>query len=308
MHQSNAGRNIKLQAIKPMAAKGFPKMDLHSNLKWATHSLHNSYLSLAQMSQKQLSIGINNSAGNLGRMRFSGYASRSNLIFLAIMVIIIVTYLLLSHNQAIHSRLQSISQDLIILLTGWGLAGAFLVTVVANTSVIFQLPYPLLFTFLASRTEEVAYLLILTIVGALGCTLGEMISYFVGRGIGNAGFFGDSLRTRIHNLVTERSRLIGPLVFLFAATPFPDDLLLVPLGLSKYGFRHLMFPIFLGKGIVLGALIYTSYRAKMILTEMNVGSVVDPTLLPLAMVIILAFIIFQIHKARREPQASAAKA
>jgi membrane protein YqaA with SNARE-associated domain len=291
-----------------MAVKGFPKMDLHSTLKWATHSPHNSYLSLAQMNQKLLSIGVNNSAGSLGRIRFRGLASRSNLIFLAIMVIIIVTYLLLSHNQAIHSRLQSISQDLVILLTGWGLAGAFLVTVVANTSVIFQLPYPLLFTLLASRTEEVSYLLILIIVGALGCTLGEMISYFVGRRIGNAGFFGDSLRTRIHNLVTERSRLIGPLAFLFAATPFPDDLLLVPLGLSNYGFRHIMFPIFLGKGIALGALIYVSYRAKTILTEMNVGTVVDPTLIPLIMLIILAFIIFQICRARREPKESVAKA
>jgi membrane protein YqaA with SNARE-associated domain len=260
------------------------------------------------MSQKQLSIGVNNYAGNLGRIRFRGLASRSNLIFFAIMVIIIVTYLLLSHNHVIHSWLQSISQDLVILLTGWGLAGAFLVTVVANTTVILQFPYPLLFTVLASRTEEVSYLVILTIVGAIGCTLGEMISYFVGRGIGNAGFFGNSIRTSINNMVTERSRLIGPLAFLFAATPLPDDLLLVPLGLSDYGFRHILFPIFMGKGIVLGALIYISYRAKMILTEMNVGSVVDPTLFPLIMLIMLAFIIFQIRKARREPKESGAKA
>jgi membrane protein YqaA with SNARE-associated domain len=291
-----------------MAAYDFPETDLHQTLKWATQSLHNSDLSLTQMSQEQLSIAVNNSAVSLGRIRFRRLASRSNLIFLAIMVIIIVTYLLVSQNRVIHSWLQSVSKDLVILLTGWGLAGAFLVTVVANTSVIFQLPYPLLFTFLASRTEEISYLLILTIVGALGCTMGEMISYFVGRGIGNTGFFGDSLRTRIDDLVTERSRLIGPLVFLSAVTPFPDDLLLVPLGMSKYGFRHIMFPIFLGKGIVLGALIYISYRANMILTEMKVGSVVDPTLLPLIMLIMLAFIIFQIRKARREPKKSGAKA
>ena len=69
-----------------------------------------------------------------------------------------------------------------------------------------------------------------------------------------------------------------------------------------------VFPIFLGKGIVLGALIYVSYRAKTILTEMNAGTAVDPTLLPLLMLIILAFIIFQIRKARTEPKESAAKA
>ena len=149
------------------------------------------------MSQEQLSIAINNSPGSLGEIRFRRLASRSNLIFLAIMVIMVAAYFLLSQNQAIHSWLQTVSQDLIILLTGWGLAGAFLVTVVANTSVIFQLPYPLLFTFLASRTEEISYLLILTIVGALGCTLGELISYFVGRGIGKTDFLGDSLGTRI---------------------------------------------------------------------------------------------------------------
>ena len=294
MHQSNGRIRLSRNGFTPDPQMGYT---ITTQFRFI----------LNHMSQEQLSIAVNNSAGSLGRIRFRALASRSNLIFLAIMVITIVTYLLISQNRVIHSWLQSVSQDLVILLTGWGLAGAFLVTVVANTSVIFQLPYPLLFTFLASRTEDISYLLILTIVGALGCTMGEMISYFVGRGIGNTGFFGVSLRTRIDHLVTERSRLIGPLVFLSAATPFPDDLLLVPLGMSKYGFRHIMFPIFLGKGIVLGALIYASYRAKMILTEMNVGSVVDPTLLPLAMVIILAFIIFQIHKARREPQASAAK-
>ena len=253
------------------------------------------------MKQKRISVVENNRAGNFGKHRVAGLATRSNIFFLTILLVIISVYLLLSHNQAIYARLESVSTDLIIWLTGWGIVGAFLVTLVANTSVMVQIPYPLLFTFLAGQAEEVSYLVIITVVGALGGTLGEMISYFIGQSISKSGFFGDRLKASIHRIVTDRSRLIGPLAFLFAATPIPDDLLLVPLGLSNYGFRRILLPIFLGKGIVLGALVYVSYNAKVILTEITVGSPVDPTFLPLLMVIMMAFIVFQAHKARSRP-------
>ena len=50
----------------------------------------------------------------------------------------------------------------------------------------------------------------------------------------------------------------GPvLVFLFALTPLPDDLLFIPLGISRYNFVKVFIPCLLGKIIMAYLIAYS---------------------------------------------------
>jgi membrane protein YqaA with SNARE-associated domain len=49
------------------------------------------------------------------------------------------------------------------------------------------------------------------------------------------------------NLILKKPRAIPFVIFLFALTPLPDSLLLVPLGMVKYSFKKTLFYMYCGK-------------------------------------------------------------
>ncbi len=90
--------------------------------------------------------------------------------------------------------------------------------------------------------------LLFAFVASIGCLIGEMGGYIVGRG--TAELISEE---RTENLkgyqqyLVNHPKLAPFLIFLFGLTPLNDDLLIVPLGLIKYSAKKTVFFCWLGK-------------------------------------------------------------
>jgi membrane protein DedA with SNARE-associated domain len=123
----------------------------------------------------------------------------------------------------------------------YGYAGAFAICVAGNVSIIIPVPFALVLYAFGSVLDP----LLLGIVGGVGSTMGEMSSYFLGRGgrVLIEKRYGGRLDA-VERLVDKHGMLA---IFLVSLLPIPDDLLLIPLGMMKYPAGKLIAAMLLGK-------------------------------------------------------------
>jgi len=89
------------------------------------------------------------------------------------------------------------------------------------------------------------------VLSALGAAIGKIVVYF----------FGSAFRIKMSaetkkNLETFYRLFKGSLflaIIIFAATPLPDDLLYIPLGMSRYPLAPYFIAVFVGKIVMTGA-------------------------------------------------------
>lgn len=139
------------------------------------------------------------------------------------------------------------------------LLAVFLISIFGNLTVIFPVPYtialgiitifpefdmtPSLFNPSASPLN----LILLSIFAGLGAGLGEISAYLLGRGSAKTledtsyGKSLDNLKNRVE------SGWAIPLMLLFAATPIPDDPLLIVLGMVSYSLTRMTIVYIFGK-------------------------------------------------------------
>jgi membrane protein YqaA with SNARE-associated domain len=96
--------------------------------------------------------------------------------------------------------------------------------------------------------------LLLGLVSGLGAGVGEVTSYLVGVWIGKSkkmteGELGEKFY-RLKLKLEKNPTAIPFLIFFAGATPLPDDMLLVPLGILKYPYKRVIFPCMLGKTVL----------------------------------------------------------
>lgn len=107
----------------------------------------------------------------------------------------------------------------------------FLASLIGNLTLFVPIPY-LALVFTISMRAVNANLSVLAFIGALGGTAGKFLSYAVG--YGGAVALGKKYEKKFDSL----KKLLGgsPFIaaFLFAASPLPDDLVFIPLGVIKY--------------------------------------------------------------------------
>ncbi len=129
-----------------------------------------------------------------------------------------------------------------------------LISFVGSIIVFIPIPYfPLLVTAALNKELDPH---ILALSSAIGAVIAKMIIFYVsyyGRNI-----LSSTTKRRILPLQRLLSKYGGPGAFIAALTPIPDDLIYIPLGLSKYNPWKFAIATFLGKFllneiIVLGA-------------------------------------------------------
>ncbi|MEM2637463.1 MAG: VTT domain-containing protein [Candidatus Korarchaeota archaeon] len=132
--------------------------------------------------------------------------------------------------------------------------GIFLATLIANLTVFIYVPYGVLILFFAATGIDP---ILLALAGASGAAIGEISSYAAGR----LGYkIAEKKRKyrrqlmELNTLFEKHPKTVPFLVYIMAATPLPDDLLLVPLGLVKYSPAKSIIPCFLGKFTMILAL------------------------------------------------------
>lgn len=100
--------------------------------------------------------------------------------------------------------------------------------------------------------------ILVAFVAALGCLIGELGGYFIGRGA--AEFIDIESKETLSGLskyIVAHPTAAPIAIFIFGLTPLNDDFLTVPLGLVKYSATKTIFFIWLGK---FGMMLYMAFN------------------------------------------------
>ena len=108
--------------------------------------------------------------------------------------------------------------------------------------------------------------LLLGIAGGLGASIGDSIFYYFGKR--GRDIAAKPTRKRLARfsfwLQRQPSGIIPFIVYLYAGlTPFPNEFVTIPLGLSQYKYRKLIIPLILGNITLLSLIAYLASTGKL---------------------------------------------
>ncbi len=133
------------------------------------------------------------------------------------------------------------------LVTGYGLLGLFIASIIANATVFLPLPIDLLLLASAESLGLNEVLTVAVVLGA-GAAIGEMTAYITGT-LGSKAIKELGVK-EFENLEQIRVK-IGKqgmwFIFLGALIPFPFDLIGISAGLIRYDWRRFFLAALLGK-------------------------------------------------------------
>ncbi|MEM3647551.1 MAG: VTT domain-containing protein [Thermoproteota archaeon] len=126
----------------------------------------------------------------------------------------------------------------------YGYLGIFLLSFIGTTSIVFPIPYTVVIYLIGSMLDP----LLIAVSGGLGSALGELVGYAL-------GYYGRMLiseerRRKMDYMLKIFDHYGAAVVFLFALTPLPDDLLIIPLGIMRYNPVKFLIPCILGKTLM----------------------------------------------------------
>ena len=130
----------------------------------------------------------------------------------------------------------------------YGYFGIFLISLVGALAIFFPIPYTVVIFTLGGLKVGEAWVfepVWIAIAAGIGSAFGEFSGYLVG--FGGRRVIGERYKKKMEFLMKLFDRF-GPIViFLFALTPLPDDLLFIPLGVIRYSLIRALIPALVGK-------------------------------------------------------------
>jgi len=142
----------------------------------------------------------------------------------------------------------------------------------------------------------------IAVAAGAGATIGEFSGYLIG--FGGRRAIGEKYKKKMDFLVKLFKRF-GPIViFVFALTPLPDDLLFIPLGVMRYSFLQAFVPALLGKFVSNLIIAYSGRFGVGIIREIfgvegEGMSALIGTILALALMVIVFIIMFKVDWEKR---------
>ena len=122
----------------------------------------------------------------------------------------------------------------------------------------FPIPYALpitLFSAVWIKTYGLpawGLILLLVLIATIANTLGDLVDYFIGEGANYVMSKDDpEVQNKWAQIILKRPKAIPGVIMIFALTPLPDVLLMVPLGMVKYDTKKTVFYMFIGRFIML---------------------------------------------------------
>lgn len=180
-------------------------------------------------------------------------------IFLVLIIIITIISIDLLLNPSHREAIENISKYKPFQNLGVGLLITFWVCVIGNL-----LPVPTPYTFVVCFSAQpflqmnILVPLLVGFIASLGCLVGEMGGYFIGRGASE--IISEERKenlNRYQQYLVNQPKIAPFLIFLFGLTPLNDDMITIPLGLIKYDFKKTIFWVWLGK---LGLMLIFAYN------------------------------------------------
>ena len=168
--------------------------------------------------------------------------------------------------------LEDLVRNLVEFAMGIGYPGFFLVSLLSNLIAFIPVPYLLLIFILSSHTET--NLVLLSLVSGFGAACGKLVIFTLSRS-GRRFFSPKSLKNlEFAKMIMERYGVLA--VFFVAATPLPDDIFYIPMGMAKFATIKFFLACILGKFlltlfIALGGRYSISWINSLISPESIVG-------------------------------------
>jgi hypothetical protein len=220
----------------------------------------------------------------------------------------IVLLFIILHASGAFSGVNDTVTDGVNRLAGLGIVGIFLIALVANLSILVQIPYTLPLLSAALGGASLQNLMGLGIASGLGAGIGAVASYKV----------ADALVARTPHLpegrtfrwiarnVDDRPRATAFAIFLVGLSPLPDGAVVVPLAVVHYGMRRLAVPLFLGKFFhnVLLALVFYAFASW---SSQHVSQKASTELAVLVAVLFMVLVGYHAEKARAAMRDSQAR-
>ena len=161
-------------------------------------------------------------------------------IFIGLIVFLFIIWSILLYNFSPNEIVEYFGINnsyLIVLILGF----------LGGTSILFPFPYYLfVLTFGAGGANPI----LLGICAGFGVILGETTSYFIG--YHGRIIFSEKYQKKFNILCKHCNKkintiLLSIVLFLYGAfVPFPNDLLILPLGAARYNYWKLIIPLGLG--------------------------------------------------------------
>lgn len=138
-----------------------------------------------------------------------------------------------------------------------GYPGAFLISAIGNATILFPFPYIGVAFILGGLRDELTLAFVfdpwlISIVSGIGAMIGEMSGYLIGYGGGR--LIEEDQTSAFKSFVDSHPRATPFVVWFLAATPIPDDVLVIPLGAARYSWRKVAIAQLIGKTMFLMAI------------------------------------------------------
>ncbi|MFW9789027.1 MAG: VTT domain-containing protein [Candidatus Thorarchaeota archaeon] len=174
---------------------------------------------------------------------------------LLISVVVLAVYLILSIiDPNLISPFGAVYVWILEIAFILGYPGVFIISALGNATVLIPIPYIGFAFVLGGLQDQVTSTflfdpLIVGLVGGLGAMLGEMTGYLIGYEGGR--FIDEKQTSAFKQFVDSHPRATPFVVWFLAATPIPDDVLIVPLGAARYSWWKVALAQFIGKSMFL---------------------------------------------------------
>jgi hypothetical protein len=218
--------------------------------------------------------------------------------YAAIAVTIVLLFVVL-HAWGAFNDVNDTVTDGVNRLAGLGLVGIFLIALVANLSILVQIPYTLPLLSAALGGASLQNVMGLGVASGLGAGIGAVASYKVADAlVGKSARLPEGRTMRwISRNVDDRPHATSWAIFFVGLSPLPDGAVVVPLAVVHYGMRRLAVPLFLGKFFhnVLFALLFYGFASW---SAQHVSQKASTELAVLVAVLFMVLVGYHAEKAR----------
>ncbi|HZP28299.1 MAG TPA: hypothetical protein VFC99_05070 [Acidimicrobiia bacterium] len=179
----------------------------------------------------------------------------------------------------------------------FGFAGIFLIALIANLSLIVQIPYTLPVLAAAIQGDSLAHMLELGLAAGVGSGIGALISYAVADKLLDRvpDLAGSRLYQWVDRNAEARPRHTWLAIFTVAATVLPDDTVIIPLAMIDYSWKKVATPLLTGKLVhnLLMAVVFFEF------TNVFAGSISKGVKTDLSLGLMLVFVLLTCYQAEK---------
>jgi membrane protein YqaA with SNARE-associated domain len=222
------------------------------------------------------------------------------LIFFILITLLSIDFLINSNHRQI---IENVSKYEPFQNLATGLLITFWVCLIGN---LLPIPTPyswvVCYSSLPFLEKNIFIPLLVGFVASLGCLVGELGGYILGRS--SANLIADERKEKLkylQALLVKHPKLAPVFIFLFGLTPLNDDLLIIPLGLIKYDAKKTIIFCWLGK---LGMMLIFAYNlfniCNLIGGESWILSIMSLYLLLIIIYLMLKIDIFKLDSKQEE--------